>query len=89
MFLRIIIAVFCFSSLYSFSMDCSGPSIQDVDHAWFLTKLVEYKRAHVQRQQHDKEVVRLQKKNAYSGDVNPLVRRVGIAPSSYGLIAKL
>lgn len=87
MFLRIIIAVFCFSPLYSFSMDHREKNIQSVDSGWFLAKLVEYKRAHGQRQNHDYVIAYLQKKSQNCDSI--LARRVGIAPSGYGVKAKL
>jgi hypothetical protein len=87
MFLRIIAAAFCFSPLYSFSMDFSSPSIQDVDHAWFLAKLVEYKRAYAQRQKHDEVVARLQEK--YHSHDSAVARRVGIIRGCYSPRAKL
>jgi hypothetical protein len=89
MSLKIIFFALCFVSFSIFSMEGNKLSAQNVDHGWFLTKFVEYKRAYAQRQKHDELVAHLQKKNVYSGNVNQLVRRVGIAPSSYSSRAKL
>lgn len=87
MFLRIVIAAFCFLPFYSFSMDHREKNIKPVDSEWFLVKLVEYKRVHMQKEKHDEVVASFQKKSQNCDRI--LARRVGIAPSGYSFRAKL
>ena len=70
MSLKIIFFTLCFVPFFVFSMEDIKPRIQDVDHEWFLMKLVEYKIARQEKQWHDGVVARLQKKNQRYGNVS-------------------